>query len=197
MGNKFDPANSPTTEPEEIFAGDFIQWRRVDLSADYPNDEYTLTYHARLSGAGSTKITISSAVYESDFLFSIAGATSAAFIPGFYYWQLDVVRTSDGETLHLESGTFEVRPDYELSATDPRSHARIVVDKIRSILEGRADSDVDEYSIAGRSISKMSIDDLLKWKTYYEHELEVEDDADRLARGKPTRNTIQMRFVGS
>lgn len=197
MGNKFDPANSPTTEPHHIYVGDFTQWRRTDLSADYPNDEYTLLYHARLSGAGSTKISIASAVYGSDYLFALTGAVTTTYTPGFYYWQLDVVRISDGETLHIDNGTFEIEADYDVSATDPRTHARIMVDKIRSILENRADADVENYSIAGRSITKMSIDDLLKWKVYYENELQAEEAAENLTHGHPSKSTIQMRFVGS
>jgi len=52
MANLFDPAQSPTVEPETVVVGDFIQWRRVDLGSDYPNTGYTMTYIARITAGG-------------------------------------------------------------------------------------------------------------------------------------------------
>ena len=53
MANLFDAANAPTTEPLEIVVGDFIQWKRTDLGTDYPNNLFTATYIARITGGGT------------------------------------------------------------------------------------------------------------------------------------------------
>ena len=42
-----------------------------------------------------------------------------------------------------------------------------MLDKIESILEGRADGDVAAYSINGRSLTKLDITDLLMWRDRY------------------------------
>ena len=66
MANLFDAANAPTTEPLEIVVGDFIQWKRTDLGADYPNDQYTATYVARITGGGASEITLTGTASGND-----------------------------------------------------------------------------------------------------------------------------------
>lgn len=194
MANLFDAANAPTTEPLEIVVGDFIQWKRTDIGADYPNDAYTATYIARITGGGASEITITGTASGNDYLFTVDSATSAAFTAGYYHWQLEIVRNSDSERLVLERGTFEAIVDLDVNNVDPRTHAEIMVDKIEAVLQNRADADVSNYSINGRSLVKLSIDDLLKWRDYYRNELAMEKRKERVRRGKSTGATIKARF---
>jgi hypothetical protein len=194
MANLFDAANAPTTEPVEIVVGDFIQWKRTDIGADYPNDAYTATYVARITGGGASEITITGTASGNDYLFTVDSATSAGFTAGYYHWQLEIVRNSDSERLVLERGTFEAIVDLDVNNVDPRTHAEIMVDKIEAVLQNRADADVSNYSINGRSLVKLSIDDLLKWRDYYRNELAMEKRKERVRRGKSTGATIKARF---
>ena len=194
MANLFDAANAPTTEPLEIVVGDFIQWKRTDLGADYPNDQYTATYVARITGGGASEITLTGTASGNDYLFSVDSATSADFVAGYYHWQLEIVRNSDSERLVLERGTFEAIVDLDVNNVDPRTHAEIMVDKIEAVLQNRADADVANYSIQGRSLVKLSIDDLLRWRDYYRNELAMEKRKERVRRGKSTGATIKARF---
>lgn len=194
MANLFDPANSPTQEPIEVVVGDFIQWRRTDLSADYPNDEYTATYIARITGGGSNEITLTGTAYGVDYLFSVSSTVSVDFAVGYYHWQLEMVRNSDSERIVVDRGTFTAIPDLDVNQSDPRTHAEIMVDKIEARLESRADVDVSNYSINGRSLVKMSIDELLKWRDYYRAELTMEKRKERVRRGKSTGATVKVRF---
>lgn len=194
MANLFDPANSPTQEPIEVVVGDFIQWRRTDLGADYPNDEYTATYIARITGGGANEITLTGTAYGVDYLFSVSSAVSADFVPGYYHWQLEMVRSSDSERVVVDRGTFTAIVDLDVNQSDPRTHAEIMVDKIEAVLQNRADADVANYSINGRSLVKLSIDDLLKWRDYYRAELTMEKRKERVRRGKSTGATVKVRF---
>lgn len=194
MANLFDAANAPTTEPLEIVVGDFIQWKRTDLGADYPNDQYTATYIARITGGGASEITLTGTASGDDYLFTVDSATSTDFTPGYYHWQLEIVRNSDSERIVLERGTFTAIVDLDVNATDPRTHAEIMVDKIEAVLQNRADADVANYSIQGRSLVKLSIDDLLRWRDYYRNELAMEKRKERVRRGKSTGATIKARF---
>jgi hypothetical protein len=194
MANLFDAANAPTQEPLEVVVGDFIQWRRTDIGSDYPNDEYTATYVARLTGGGAAEIQIQGTAYNTDYLFSVPSATSASFTPGVYYWQLEMLRDSDSERGVIERGSFKIDVDLDADNADPRSHAAIMVDKIESVLQNRADSDVANYSINGRSLVKLSIDDLIRWRNYYRAELAMETRKERAKRGKPTGATVKVRF---
>lgn len=195
MANLFDSDNSPKTEPSEIVAGDLLQWRRTDLD-DYDNSLYTLKYSARLSGTGATEIEITAtADGASDFLVSEASATTAAYTKGIYYWQAYITRDSDSERILIDTGQWTVVANRDADTDDPRSHAKIMLDKIESILEGRADSDVNNYAIGSRSITKMSVDELQKWRSHYRAEYQSELDTIARDRGKPTGNVITARFV--
>lgn len=194
MANLFDAANSPTTEPLEIVVGDYIQWRRTDLGTDYPNDEYTATYVARITGGGANEITLVGTAYNDDYLFTVSSVTSADFVPGYYHWQLEIVRDSDSNRIVVDRGTFTAIVDLDVNQSDPRTHAEIMIDKIETVLQGRADADVLSYSISGRSLSKMTPDELVQWRDYYKRELIMEQRKERVRRGLPTGATLVARF---
>ena len=194
MANQFDPANSPTIEPERIVVGDFIQWRRVDLGTDYPNDAYTATYVARITGGGSSEFQIAGTAYNSDYLFSASSSVSENFTAGFYHYQLEMVRNSDSERIVIDRGTFTAAVDLDVNGTDPRSHAEIMVDKIETVLQGRADADVLSYSINGRSLSKMPPNELVEWRDYYKREFLMEKRKERIRRKIASGATIVARF---
>jgi len=174
VANLFDPANSPTTEPLEIVVGDRIQWRRTDLGTDYDNSLYTATYVARITGGGASEITLTGTAYNDDYLFTVSSVDSAAFTPGYYHWQLEIVRDSDSERIVIDRGDFTAIVDLDVNQSDPRSHAEIMLDKIETVLQGRADADVLSYSINGRSLSKMAPTELVQWRDYYKRELLME-----------------------
>ena len=192
MANLFD--DIPTTEPRELIAGDFWQWKRSDLGTDYPNGSHTLKYSCRLEGTGTTEIEITASNSGSDYLASVAAATTAGYTSGVYHWQAYITRISDSERVTVDSGTFEVVANRDASATDPRTHAKTMVDKIESLLEGRAVADVSSYSIQGRSLTKLSIEELIKWRNYYKRELLQQEKKERRKNGKGTGGLIKVSF---
>lgn len=194
MANLFDPAQSPTVEPETVVVGDYIQWRRI-LGADYPNTEYTMQYVARITAGGSSEITLVGTAYQSDYLFSVNSATSANFTPGFYHWQLEAIRNSDSNRIVIDRGFFTAIPDLDVNGSDPRTHAEIMLAKIKSLLEGKADADVANYSVAGRSLTKLSFDELIKARDYYQEEYLKEVAKQRISKGQATGTTIKVRFL--
>lgn len=194
MANLFDPAESMTNEPLTIVVGDFIQWRRTDLSGDYPNTAYTMIFVARITSGGNTEIQVTGTNYGSDYLFTITSADSVSFVPGYYHWQLEAVQNSSGNRIVIERGEFTAIPDLDQNGSDPRSHAEIMLSKIESLLQGKADSDVSSYSIAGRSLSKLSFEELIAARNDYRREVKREKNAALIQQGKSTGATIQVRF---
>lgn len=194
MANLFDASNAPTTEPEIVSPGDFIQWKRTDIGSDYPNSAYTATYVARITGGGNTEIQVTGTASGSDYLFSVSSTTSADFVVGVYHWQLEIKRNSDNNRIIVDRGYFTCVADLDNSGADPRTHAEIMVTKIESILSGKADSDVASYSVAGRSLSKMSFKELLDARDYYRKEVQKEVIAERIRKKQGTGATVQVRF---
>lgn len=197
MSNLFDVSNAPTIEPDTVVPGDFIQWKRTDLGADYPNTAYTATYVARISGGGNTEVQVVGTASGSDYLFTVSSATSNDFVVGLYHWQLEIKRNSDNNRIVVDRGYFTAIADLDVNGADPRTHAEIMVAKIESILSGKADSDVASYSVAGRSLTKMSFRELIESRDYYRAEVRKEQIAERIRRGQPTGATVQVRFGGN
>lgn len=191
MTNLFDDA--PEGEPLEIVAGDYLRFKISDLVDDYPTDEYTLIYTARVSG-GRDEFQITGTGETSHYLITAISSVTASYAPGKYQWQQEIVRNSDSARIILKRGTFNVKADLDVAGADIRSHAEIMVTKIESVLAGKADSDVSSYSIAGRSLTKMSFAELLEARDYYRAEYLREKAAEDAKSGRKGKSTIQVRF---
>lgn len=194
MANLFDPTLAPEGEPTEVVVGDFIQWKRSDLVSDYPPSLYSAEYVARITGGGENEIKLPATETDSYYLFTVDSATSANFSPGVYHWQLEITQTSSGNRVVVDIGDFTAIPDMDNNQADPRIHAEIMVDKIETILAGKADSDVASYSIAGRSLTKLSFQELLDAREYYKREVNYHNNKELLKRGKSNGSTIKVRF---
>jgi len=197
MANAFDPTEAPEGEPSSIVVGDFLQWKRSDISKDYPTSSgYTTEYVARITAGGSSEIKIPQSVSSTDdyYLFSVSSDISAAFLPGSYHWQLELTQTSSSNRIVVDSGDFFIVADMDNNQADARIHAEIMVAKIETILQGKADSDVANYSIAGRSLTKMSFKDLMDAREYYKREVVKLKNDELLKRGKSGGSTIRVRF---
>lgn len=197
MANLFDASNAPEGEPTEIVVGDFIQWKRSDIATDYPTSSgYTAEYVARITGGGNTEIKIPQAAGSTDqfYLFTASSATTESFLPGLYHYQLEITETSSGNRLVVDVGDFTAIPDMDNNQADPRIHAEIMIDKIQTILQGKADADVSSYSVAGRSLTKMTFQELVDARDYYRREVVKHNNEALLKRGKKTGSTIKVRF---
>jgi len=194
MANLFDAANAPEGEPTEVVVGDFLQWKRSDLVSDYPTDQYTATYVARITGGGSNEIQLEMTGHTSYYLATVPSSESEDFAVGEYHWQLEIVQDSSGNRIVVDIGDFEAIADLDVNQADPRTHAQIVLDKIEAVIEGRADSDVLEYSIAGREIKKMSVTELMSWRNEYRKEVHQEKIKRDLKQGRKGSATVKVRF---
>lgn len=195
MANRFDIDQAPDGEaPETIVIGDYLLWKRTDLVQDYPLADYSMEYVARITGGGATEIKVAATETGGTYVFEVDSATSAAYVAGFYHWQLEATQTATGNRVVLERGTFTAVVDLDVNNTDPRTHAEIMIAKIESILQGKADADVASYSINGRSLTKMSFEDLINARDFYRKEYAKERAKERADAGENTGQTVLVRF---
>lgn len=195
MANLFDAANAAISEPTEIVAGTLVQWKRADLKEDYPLASYDLIYRFRLKNGSSVDHSVTATNSDGDYLATLSGATTSAWVAGEYYWQAFISRKSDSALLIIGTGDLLVKPTLDQNGADLRTHAEVMLEKINSLLEGRADKDVNSYSIQGRSLSKMTITDLITWRDYYRKEVAQEKRNAAIAAGKPSSATVKVRFL--
>jgi|TARA_R110000744_G_scaffold174031_1_gene292746 hypothetical protein len=195
MANRFDETNAPEGEPGEIVAGDFVSWKRTGLASDYPPASFSAEYVARITAGGASEIKIAGTERDSYYWFTAASSVSANFTPGRYHWQLEVTQTATGNRVAVDRGEFSVIVDLDVNGTDPRVHAEIMLDKIESVLENRADGDVSTYTIAGRSLTKMTPQELIDWRDVYRREVVTHRRRLNIKLGKKGRATILGRFI--
>lgn len=191
MANLFDSANAPVEVPETVFVGDFIQFKIA--SSDYSNSLFTMRFVARIATGVNTEITITATADGDDYLFTVPSATSANYTVGHYHYQLEIERDSDNERIVIDRGAIDIETDYD-NNVDVRHHAEIMLGKIQSLLEGKADSDVSSYSIAGRSLTKLTPEELRDWRDYYRREVNAIKNKEKIAHGRHVNTTILARF---
>ena len=191
MANLF--TSIPEKEPVTIYKGETVVWNRKDLT-DYPVGSYAMSWTARLESNGGTAFSATVTEVEDYYKFTLDNSATGGYTTGDYFWVLKVTQSSDSEELIIDSGKITVKDNYFGTTGDTRSHAKIMLDKIESILEGRADADVSSYSIQGRSLSKISINELLQWRDYYKAEYQKEIAKFRRDNNEGSGRVIKVQF---
>jgi hypothetical protein len=163
---------TPTGEPTLLTAGDTWRWRIPD-HPDYPQSEgWTLKY--RLSGVtvlGFTATWQSSGDDANHWLVSVgATSTDTEVTSGRYrlFGYMEGSGTYAGR-FHEVSDTVVVVGDdpRQSTAGSLQTHAERTLAVIEAALEGRLDSDIESYQIAGRAVNKIPIADLMKLRGRY------------------------------
>ena len=195
MVNLFDQNNALTSEPTSVVIGTLVQWKRADLSDVYAPASYDLIYNIRLkNGAGVDKSVTATTAADGSFLTSLTSNITTTMVAGDYVWQAFISRKSDSAKVAVGTGELQLLSNLDQNGADNRSHAQIMVAKIQSLLEGKADKDVSSYSIQGRSLSKMTVNDLMMWRDYYRKEVAKEKQDALIAAGKASNATVKVRF---
>jgi hypothetical protein len=178
--------------PTEWVAGDTIIWDVI--VPDYPaTDGWTLKYILKAKTAHIDAITASAD--GADYTVTISASASSAYASGEYHYKAYVVKGSERFT--VDNGKITIKKDFDDSGNyDDRTHAKIVVDAIEAVIEGRATKDQESYSIAGRSLERTPIPELLVLRDRYKAEVVREDRADRIRRGLGHSGRIKTRFGG-
>lgn len=180
-----------TQEPTRVIAGDTVTWSRADLLGDYPSASYSLHYRGRRAGDATASFSLTA---DSNFKVTAAATATAKWTAGDWHWHAYITRTSDGERVTVGEGTFEVVANRAASTADPRSHAKRMLDAIEALLEGKALDDVEEYAINGRSLKKIPVAELVKWRDRYRAEWKNEKTAEDIKRGLGTSRKVMVRF---
>lgn len=194
MANLFDADNAPNEVPKSIVIGDLVQFKLTQYSSDYPNSSHSMTFVARSGQGANVEFTISATNSGDDYLFTANSAATASYTAGLFHYQIEVLEASSSNRIVVDQGELDVTVDLDVNAVDPRTHAEKMLQKIESVLENRADADVSSYSIAGRSLTKMSPEELLTWRDNYRREVKAYRRKLDVKHGRRTSATVLMRF---
>ena len=195
-------------EPTEIIIGDTITWKRRAVQAISENDNGTIeTTDIKASEGWALKfvavgrlgaITINATAdteNANDFSFTAAAATTGAYTAGDYQWQIVATKTTTRYTIATGIVTVSDNIAGRSAAYDNRSHAKKVLDAIEAVLENRASATDQSYTIAGRSITKIPLQDLMRLRAQYKAEYESEVATENIKMGLSGKNKIFTRFI--
>jgi hypothetical protein len=179
----------PSTEPPELRAGLTWEWLRTDLSS-YPSPTWTLTYFFKSATHQFSIVATSNG--SGGFAVAQTAAATAAFAAGRYSWI--AVVSAGANKYQVDAGTLVVLPDFTAGGiVDSRTHARKALEMIEAYLEDRNNIAARGYSIAGRSLDRYGIAELLALRDKYKAEAASEARAERIRNGQPARNRILVR----
>ena len=166
MSNAFDRENYSTKEPNTLVLGDYWSWKRDDLATDYPIGTYALTYefHSDSGGGGTKKFTLTAVEADDTYYIESASSTTTGYAVGDYVWEAYITKTSSSNRIMVDSGRTSITENLANTNADLRSHAKKVLDALEAVIENRATMDQSSMSIAGRSLSRMSVDELLTFR---------------------------------
>ena len=184
----------PEKEPISFYKGETVVWKRTDIGADYAPSSYSMVWEASLESNGSTRFSATVTESGTEYTFTLDNSATAGYTAGDYIWFLKVLQTSDSETLVIDSGKLTVKDNYFATTGDTRSHAKVMVDKLESLLEGKADADVSSYAIAGRSLNKLTVEEMLKWRDYYKAKYQKEIQEFRIGNNEGSGSIVKVRF---
>ena len=146
---------------------------------------------ARISATTSTADPDNAAAH----LLAVVSSTTGAWAPGAYSWVLQASRTTERAT--LASGRLQVLPDPAATGTAPmdlRSTSRQALDAINAYLLDTNNLKAASYSIAGRTLTRHSMPDLLALRSRLQAEVAREEAAAALASGGVDRRRIYVRY---
>jgi hypothetical protein len=197
LSNAFDRENYPTKEPSTLVLGDFWAWKRDDLADTYPIGSYALTYefHEDSGGGGTHKFTLTATEANDTYYIEAASSSTTGYAVGDYIWEAYITKASDSNRVMVDSGRTTITQNLANTNADLRSHAKKVLDAIEAVIENRASMDQSSMSIAGRSLSRMSIDELMTFRDRYKAEYLKEIKLARIRNGQGTGNTPKVRFT--
>jgi hypothetical protein len=174
-------------EPDVLVVGDTWKWRR-NIPNRSPSDSWVLTY-ALINK--TDKITLTATDNgDGTHLINELPATSASHPSGEFSWQAYVTLGTDRYTVGVGSIVVESNFTAEDSG-DFRSSVKQQLDAVEALLINKASRDQLSMSIAGRSISRMSPDELLKWR--YELRKEWRSELGRMRQRSGFRASGKIR----
>ena len=189
------------TFPNEIRAGDYVQWR-IPASQDVfgnsiSSPDWSVVYYLR-TNTGPIGATINSSAFNDGFQFTIASNVTATFTAGSWFYQA-VANKSGAEKQTIYTGQFKVLESLEYSGTALNYDGRTQVEKdleiiqtaIRNIINGGA---IQEYKIGTRTARKYELSELIQLESRYKAELVREKQAEMIANGLGNPRATFVRF---
>lgn len=160
-----------------LYAGDTL--KQVVSSAEYAaTNGWTLKGRFAPVGSG-TAVTVTAVTAENgvDYVLTVPSTTTASWTAGNWQYTLFVELAGERHTIEVGNINVLANPATASAGVDTRSHVKKTLDALELMIEGKASSDVQNYTINGRSLAHYSFPDLLIMRDKYRAEYALEQQA--------------------
>lgn len=166
----------------------------TDSLTDYPASAGWVLKHRLVPDIAGTAIDLSSTASGDSHLTTAAAATTAAWGIGTYTWSSWAEQGSTSHSVANGKITLLTNPRTATSALDLRSDAQIALDNVRATIRGKATADVLRYEVAGRTLERYPMRELLALEARLAALVANEKRAVLLASGKPDPRRYTVRL---
>jgi hypothetical protein len=178
--------------PKELYAGDSAKWDDDPTVDRLGNSIDSVAWTLKYVIAGATALTLTAAPKGSGWETSIAKADTTSLGAGDYFWQAYAESGADRITIGTGRITIKAAAGNNITGKSQiQQDLEAVQAAIRSIISGGA---VAEYTIAGRSLRKIPMADLIMLESRLQAKLAAEKKAERIANGLGDPSNIYVRF---
>lgn len=182
-----------TSTPTKIYVGEYISWTRLETDFD-PADGWTAYF--KLTNSSNTETIQATDNGDGKFLFTADSTVTGNWTAADYDYWISVVKGS--ERYIVERGTITVHPNLGAGVVDARTHAKKMLDALEAMLEGTASKDQASMSVStpggSMSLSRLSVEEKIRWRDYYRREVAREKRQELIAQGKAAKTNIRVTF---
>lgn len=169
-----------TAMPAELYAG--ATWKVSRSWGDYPaGDSWAVVYY--FVNASATPFSVTCSADGDAHVMTVSSTDSASKTAGTWFWEARA--TKSGETVVVEKGRVEVKPNLATvaAASDQRSFNRRVLDLLEATFEGRATTSALETEVntgqTTRKIKHMTHEQLLSAISRFKYLVAQEERTER------------------
>lgn len=185
--------------PATLAKGDSFTWKDDPTADNLQNtidsNGYTLKYAIR----GAANLDLTASADGPGWETTITSTQSATLQSGLYYWQAYVVDNPSSPTKRITIGQGQLKITDDLTAATVGYNGKSQVQQdleavqgaMRSFVSGGA---VQSYMIAGRSVQKMQMSDLITLEAKLKYQLKREQKADLIKNGLGNPHNMFVRF---
>lgn len=170
--------------PTQFMAG-------TSVNFSYYFDNYSSDYFTSnlfLVNSGSSYVVSGTASNNGEFTYYVPASGTAGYVPGDYQFQ--IVAYSGANAFVTKVGNLTVTPNLmTLVPVDTRTDNKIKLDLINAVIAGHISDDTVEYTIGGRSLTRMSVKDLISLQTMYQARVKEE-----LRKERNQSNTVKYKY---
>lgn len=180
-------ATTLTRPPLELAVGETSAWTVQNSDFD-PVDGWALSYFFR----GPASVDLVGVVDGSAFDFLVLEASFVTV--GGYEWEAIAVNSASSERCRISSGILRLVANLEatLGTESVTTHNERMLGALEAALENTASSAQKSYSIAGRSLERMTLDELRSNRDIYARRVSAECELAAAGVSKAPRRVLAV-----